>query len=135
MIKSLVITLLISAAGTFALRNIFGLWEAFVGLTVLQFIVGFAYKDYQLKLAQSEELQYELELKALENKQETLVTCPCGQQATVPVLVNDENVYHCEKCKSRFRVETQLTTVLLTDPTNMDNVFNQLVDAKIDDAH
>lgn len=133
MIKSILITLLVSTAGAFALHNYTGFWEAFGAVTVLQFVVNYFFKENQLRKMQEAELAYELEMKELENKQEALVTCPCGQQATVPVLVNDENVYHCTKCKSQFRVETHLTTVLLTDPSNLDNVFQQLVDAKVED--
>jgi hypothetical protein len=49
------------------------------------------------------------------------------------VFYNTDNSFLCEKCGSRFKVELNHETVLLTEPLNIANVFTQLKEKELSD--
>jgi len=62
----------------------------------------------------------------------TVVTCPCGE-ADIPaiIFVNDENILTCTKCSSKFRVELIPQTILVTEPQNIEKMFD-ILKSKVD---
>jgi len=122
---SILIVLLISFGLGFAAQNVIGFWQGVVLVTIAQFI-GFYFYDPNKKskvLEQGEELAF----SELLSTQTVSVNCPCGQQSMmVPILLNSENIFVCEKCNSKFRVNPVFESVLLTEPLNIANAFAAL---------
>jgi Zn finger protein HypA/HybF involved in hydrogenase expression len=127
---SLGITLLISSGIGFVLKDVIGFWQGFVGAVIAQFL-GF----YFLSLKKNESKEQETNLsEEIINLQTIPISCPCGKNTfTGPVFYNTENSFLCEKCGSQFKVELNYETVLLTEPLNIANVFNQLKEKELSD--
>ena len=127
---SLGITILISLGLGFVLKDIIGFWEGFVVGIIAQFL-GF----YLLSLRNKNNIVEEPDLSdEIINLQTIPITCPCGKHTfTAPVFYNTENMFTCEKCGSKFKVELNYDTVLLTEPLNIENVFNQLKERELSD--
>lgn len=127
---SLVITLLISTGLGFVLKDVIGFWEGFVAAIIAQFL-GF----YLLSLRNKNTIVEEPDLSdEIINLQTIPISCPCGKHTfSAPVFYNTENAFTCEKCGSRFKVELNYDTVLLTEPLNIENVFNQLKERELSD--
>lgn len=127
---SLGITLIISLGVGFVLKDIIGFWQGVVGSIIAQFL-GF----YLLSLKNNNNTLNEPDLsEEIINLQTIPISCPCGKHTfTAPVFYNTENAFLCEKCGSRFKVELNYDTVLLTEPLNIANVFNQLKEKELSD--
>ena len=126
-IKSLIITALISLGFSFSLKQVFGFWEMFVLAFTVQFIVGFLWKTFNLKKTNAiiEELSNDLEEILI--RQQAVVECPCGKNTiSVVILPNEDITTQCEKCNNTFRVITDIKTQLVTEPVNMESVFDKL---------
>ena len=125
--KSLVITLIISTGLGFSFRELFGFWETFVVITILQFLVSFLYKS--TKIQKDNNLIQDLTntIDELIEKQQVLVECPCGKN-TIPTIVflNEETVLECDKCNNTFKVVPEIQTQLVTEPLNMEGIYNKL---------
>jgi hypothetical protein len=56
------------------------------------------------------------------------IPCVCGvntfQGLISPTL---ENIVECEKCKNKYRVEVSYSSVLISEPMNLNKTFEQLV--------
>lgn len=127
---SLGITLLVSLGLGFVLADAIGFWQGFVGSIIAQFL-GF----YLLSLKGKDNNSNEPDLsQEIINLQTVPISCPCGKNTfTAPIFYNTENSFLCEKCGSRFKVELNYDTVLLTEPLNIANVFNQLKEKELSD--
>ena len=126
---SLGITLLISLGVGFVLKDIIGFWQGVVGSIIAQFL-GF----YLLSLKNNTTSNEPDLSDEIINLQTIPISCPCGKHTfTAPVFYNTENEFLCEKCGSRFKVELNYDTVLLTEPLNIANVFNQLKEKELSD--
>jgi len=126
---SLGITLLISFGVGFVLTDIIGFWQGVVGTIIAQFL-GF----YILSLKKDTTSNEPDISEEIINLQTIPISCPCGKHTfTAPVFYNTENAFLCEKCGSRFKVELSYETVLLTEPLNIANVFNQLKERELSD--
>jgi uncharacterized Zn-finger protein len=127
---SLGITLLVSFGIGFVLADLIGFWQGVVGSIIAQFL-GF----YLLSLKSKNITSTEPDLsEEIINLQTIPISCPCGKNTfTAPVFYNTENEFLCEKCGSRFKVELNYDTVLLTEPLNIANVFNQLKEKELSD--
>lgn len=123
LIFTLGITLLVSLGVGFVLKDILGFWQGVVGTIIVQFL-----GSYFLSLRSNNTNNNKPDLsEEIINLQTIPITCPCSKHTfTAPVFYNTDNVFFCEKCGSRFKVELNYDTILLTEPTNMENIFNQL---------
>lgn len=129
-IFSLTITFLVSTGIGFVLSGVIGFWQGFVGSVIAQFL-GF----YLLSLRNNNKVSTEPSLsEEILSLQTIPITCPCGKNTfTAPVFFNTQNDFTCEKCKGKFKVELNYDTILLTEPLNIENVFNQLKQKELSD--
>ena len=141
-LKDILASLLVIVAGSYAAGYILAnsvlantSINIIAAILYIPIIVSFIVYDYnKFKLRQF--------IAAFENKQTidnssdvdeiiekcmTVVTCPCGE-ADIPgvVFVNDENIFTCAKCSSKFRIELVPQTVLVTEPQNIERIFEML---------
>ena len=127
---SLGITLLISCGVGFVLKDVIGFWQGVVGSIIAQFL-GFYFISFKNTPPVTNEPDLSEEII---NLQTIPISCPCGKHTfTAPVFYNTDNSFLCEKCGSRFKVELNYDTVLLTEPLNIENVFNQLKEKELSD--
>lgn len=120
---SLGITLLISTGLGFVLKDLIGFWQGFVGAFIAQFL-GFYFLSFKGK---DEVEQATSSIEELIELQTMPINCPCGKNViTAPIFFNTNNQFTCEKCSSVFRVEPSFDVVLLTEPVNIENIFNKL---------
>lgn len=123
---SLGITLLVSLGIGFVLKDILGFWQGVVGSIIAQFL---GFYIYSLKNTDSNKPDLSDEII---NLQTIPISCPCGKHTfPAPVFYNTDNSFLCEKCGSRFKVELNHETVLLTEPLNIANVFTQLKEKEL----
>lgn len=126
-IKSILLTFTISAGLAFSLRQVFGFWECFVALTILQFLIGFFYKNNKIQRDNSIIDNLRNNLEEVLEKQQVNVQCPCGKN-TLEVIVfhNEEVIVECDKCNNTFKVIPEIQTQLITEPLNMEGIYNKL---------
>ena len=125
LLRSLLITLLISFGIAFSLRNVFGLWETFTLVTTLQYLISFLIKSYEERAGQVTQLTQTLD--ELLSRQEVNVECPCGKsEIPVTIFVDEETIVKCDVCNNKFRVVTEISTRLITEPVVLESMFNQL---------
>lgn len=125
--KSLLITLSISIGLAFSFRQSLGFWECFVAITIAQFIIGFIYKSIKIKQEDSIIENFTSHIDELIEKQQVFIECPCGKN-TIPLVIfcNEEVVVECDKCKNKLKVTADIQTQLVTDPINLENIYNKL---------
>jgi len=122
---SVLLVVLISTGIGFSLQNFIGFWQGTVATSIVQFLFFYFYNPNKKEeqLIKGEQLAY----NELLQTQTSTVNCPCGQKSmTVPILLNEENIFTCDKCLSKFRVDVTLESVVLTEPFNLVNVFTSL---------
>lgn len=123
--RSLLITLAISLSIAFSLRNVFGLWETFTLTTVLQYFVSILFKSYEERAGRIVQLTETLD--ELLSRQEVTVECPCGKsEVSVTIFVDEETIVKCDVCSNKFRVVTEISTRLLTETLEVENMFDKL---------
>jgi len=75
----------------------------------------------------------ENEAKAIEflSRFTTKVYCAyCNKENTIPVIINDDNVFECTSCKKKSKIIVTLTPAQVTDPlvnTNIQDYLNKNV--------
>jgi transposase-like protein len=115
-IRSFLITGIISVLFGFALRNVFGFWEALSLAFVIQFIVAFSISSFRINKVQALTGEFEGELQQLLDLNEVSVPCPCGNYVhTDNVFLNLENSFTCEKCNNDFKLVVNITPTLVTE--------------------
>ena len=130
-IRSFLIAGVVSTLFGFALRNVFGFWEAAALAFVLQFVVAFVYSSFRISKNTNLTQEFENELEQLLSLSETSVTCPCGNYTyTDNIFVSLDNGYTCEKCNNEFRIDISLTPTLLTTPINVGHRFEEVTAEK-----
>ena len=118
-IRSVLIAGVVAGFFGFALRNVFGLWEAAALAFVLQFIIAFVYSSFRINKNTTLTAEFGNELEQLLALSETSIPCPCGNFVyTDNIFVSLEHGYTCEKCNNEFRIDVSLTPTLLTTPVN-----------------
>ena len=131
-IRSFLITGIISVLFGFALRNVFGFWEALSLAFVIQFIVAFSISSLRINKVQALTGEFEGELQQLLDLNEVSVPCPCGNYVhTDNVFLNLENSFTCEKCNNDFKLVVNITPTLVTEIVDVDQaVANFAKEAK-----
>tara|TARA_R100000900_G_scaffold4605_1_gene5658 strand:+ start:578 stop:1024 length:447 start_codon:yes stop_codon:yes gene_type:complete len=115
-IRSFLITGIISVLFGFALRNVFGFWEALSLAFVIQFLVAFSISSFRINKVQTLTGEFEGELQQLLDLNEVSVPCPCGNYVhTDNIFLNLENSYTCEKCNNDFKLIVNITPTLVTE--------------------
>tara|TARA_R100000322_G_scaffold49720_1_gene31252 strand:- start:5 stop:451 length:447 start_codon:yes stop_codon:yes gene_type:complete len=115
-IRSFLITGIISVLFGFALRNVFGFWEALSLAFVIQFLVAFSISSFRINKVQALTGEFEGELQQLLDLNEVSVPCPCGNYVhTDNVFLNLENSFTCEKCNNDFKLVVNITPTLVTE--------------------
>tara|TARA_R110000824_G_scaffold60345_2_gene161347 strand:+ start:5919 stop:6353 length:435 start_codon:yes stop_codon:yes gene_type:complete len=128
-LRSIVITVIVSALFGFALRNFLGLWEAATLAFALQFIIAFIFSSFRINKVDNLTNEFQVELDQLLNLSETTVTCPCGNYSfTENIFLNIENTYVCEKCNNEFKLSVSITPTLVTQPVDVNQTFSDLTD-------
>lgn len=126
-LKSFLITLLISIGLAFSFRQAFGFWECFVAITIAQFLIGFLYKNRKIQQDSSLIEDLTSNIDALIERQQVYVECPCGKNTIAAVVFYDEEtIVECDKCNNTLKIITDIQTQLVTDPVNMENIYNKL---------
>ena len=131
-VRSFLITGIISVLFGFALRNVFGFWEALSLAFVIQFIVAFSISSFRINKVQALTGEFEGELQQLLDLNEVSVPCPCGNYVhTDNIFLNLENSYTCEKCNNDFKLVVNITPTLVTEIVDVDQaVANFAKEAK-----
>ena len=121
-IRSLLITGIISLLIGFALRNVFGFWEALSLAFVTQFIIAFIVSSLRINRVRDLTGEFESEIQQLLDLSESSVPCPCGNYThTDNIFVNLENIYTCEECNNDFKLVVDVTPILVTDIVDVDH--------------
>ena len=116
LLRSLLITSIISVLIGFALRNVFGFWEALSLAFAAQFVLSFVFSSFKINRVQTLTGEFENELEQFLHLSEISVRCPCGNYTyTDNIFLNLENMYTCEKCKNEFKLVIDVIPTLVTD--------------------
>jgi len=122
---SLTLTLLISIGIGFILNSLIGFWQGFTAAIIIHFLAFYFFNPEKKSrvVVESEQTAF----NDLLETQTVTVNCPCGQNPiSAPVLLNSDNIFTCEKCFSKYRVNVSFESVLLTEPFNIANAFDAL---------
>ena len=131
-LRSLLITILVSIAIGFGLRNVFGFWETAILAFVIQFLISFIVSSLKINKVDTLTAEFESELQQLLDLSEVTISCPCGNYSfTENVFLNLENTYTCEKCNNDFRLEINVTPTLLTQPVSVNQSFADLTKTEL----
>ena len=123
-LRSILITSIVSALFGFALRNLFGFWEAATLAFVLQFITAFAVSSFKLKKINNLTMEFEAELQQLLDLNEATIECPCTNNTfTENIFINMDNSYTCEKCNNTYRIDVNLVPTLLTETMDVNKAL------------
>ena len=115
-LRSILITSIVSALFGFALHNVFGFWEAAALAFVLQFIAAFVVSSLKINKITNLTNEFEAELQQLLDLSEATIVCPCNNNTfTENIFINTDNSYTCEKCNNTYRVDVNLIPTLITD--------------------
>tara|TARA_R100000664_G_scaffold24123_1_gene33821 strand:+ start:5515 stop:5961 length:447 start_codon:yes stop_codon:yes gene_type:complete len=126
-LRSLVITLIVSVALGFGLRNIIGFWETVVLAFVCQFLVSFIVSSFKINKVDTLTGEFENEIQQLLDLSEAAIVCPCNNYTFQEnIFVNMENTYTCEKCNNTYRVDINLVPTLLTETVDVNKAFSEL---------
>ena len=126
-LRSILITSIVSILFGFALRNIFGFWESIALAFVLQFIIAFIYSSVKINRVDTLTEEFEVELQQLLDLSEAAIPCPCGNYTFMGnIFINMENTYVCEKCNNEFKLNVAVTPTLVTQPVDVNQNFSDL---------
>ena len=125
-LKSISILSAVAAVAGFAFTNIIGFWQAFAVAVVLQIIIGSIVESFKLQKFEVEELYANTE--SILSKSDVEVECPCGKsKQSIYLFVNDPFItLECPECKNKFRVVLNVSTQLVTEPVNLDQMYGAL---------
>ena len=126
-LRSLFITILVSLAIGFGLRNIFGFWETAVLVFVCQFLIAFIISSLKINKVDNLTAEFEGELQQLLNLNEATIVCPCNNYTFQEnIFINMDNTYTCEKCNNTYRIDINLVPTLLTETIDVNQTFSDL---------
>tara|TARA_R100001163_G_C4973460_1_gene132461 strand:- start:31 stop:486 length:456 start_codon:yes stop_codon:yes gene_type:complete len=125
--RSILITSIVSVLFGFALRNVFGFFEATALAFVLQFITAFIVSSLKINKIENLTAEFEGELQQLLDLNEATIVCPCNNYTFQEnIFVNMDNTYTCEKCNNTYRIDINLVPTLMTETINVNQTFSDL---------
>ena len=131
-LKSILLTTIVSLLFAFGLRNVIGFWETFTLAFAIQFVAAFIYSSFKISNEDTIVNTFQAELDELIDMSKVTIDCPCGKNRFVDVVfVGVDNVFDCDKCGSNFKVIVDITPTLTTEPVdNITKTFDTLVKEK-----
>lgn len=107
-----------------------GFFRGFIGSVIAQYL--FFYFT-AIKTDSGEQVnEAQLKLDEIVNQQTCPISCPCSKNIiTAPLFINQDNVFECDSCKSKFRVDISYESILLTEQVNLNNIFNVLKEKEL----
>tara|TARA_R100000315_G_scaffold53121_1_gene26844 strand:+ start:234 stop:680 length:447 start_codon:yes stop_codon:yes gene_type:complete len=128
-LRSILITCIVSVLFGFALRNVFGFFEATALAIVLQFVTAFVVSSFKINKVDALTAEFESELQQLLNLNEATIVCPCNNYTfRENIFINMDNTYTCEKCNNTYRVDVNLVPTLLTEVVDVNKTFTDLTE-------
>ena len=126
--RSILITSIVSVLFGFALRNVFGFFEATALAFVLQFITAFIVSSLKINKIENLTAEFEGELQQLLDLNEATIVCPCNNYTFQEnIFVNMDNTYTCEKCNNTYRIDINLVPTLMTETINGEKSWQRRV--------
>lgn len=124
-IFAVLITILLALGFGYVVQEfIGGIGRGFVAGLIIQFIL---FMIYRPKKEEPENNEADEALNAVVDLQTALIECPCGKNKMYePIFLNKDNIFTCNTCGSKFRVEIAYESILLTEPISLVNVFDNL---------
>jgi hypothetical protein len=96
-LRSFLITVLVSLAIGFGLRNIFGFWEIAVLAFVCQFLIAFTVSSLKINKVDNLTAEFEGELQQLLELNEATIVCPCNNYTfRENIFINMDNTIHAK---------------------------------------
>jgi len=126
-LKSLLITSIISLFFSFGLRNTVGFWETFAIAVGLQIIFAFLYNSYRISKQQEVSSFFQAEIEEVLSYSDATFVCPCGNHSfNERLFINVDNTFKCEKCKSLVRADIKIDPILLTESISEPKTYEAL---------
>jgi len=121
------VLLLLSAGIAYGLKELLTFWSGFCLAVVTQFILIYLWLTHQYFKLERLNRNNSEEIEKILEQQTALVECPCGKYTAKEVLfVTGDNIFDCPECKNQFRVNIDLTPVLITNPISAERIFSEL---------
>lgn len=135
-IVSIIIAIVVSIIGAFALNPWLHFATGFVATLAFQFIIGSAMNQWlQTKVAL--EMENQLTQRISDAAKQTLkLKCPCTKMAEqiVPIRMDQPNFYKCINCEKNINVELNARTAMMTDVVDIDATHSQVVRTMAENA-
>jgi len=117
MVRSLLITAVVSTLFAFGLDQFVGFWNTFSLVTGVQFITFWIINSRQQLDKEALYGEFETNLDSLLALSRVSVECPCTNHVfTEEVFMNSDNIHRCPKCNNNVKLDAQIRAVLQTDP-------------------
>lgn len=117
MVRSLLITAVVSTLFAFGLEQFVGFWNTFSLVTGVQFITFWIINSRQQLDRDALYGEFETNLDNLLALSRVSVECPCTNHVfTEEVFMNSDNIHRCPKCNNNIKLDAQIRAVLQTDP-------------------
>lgn len=117
MVRSILITAVVSTLFAFGLEQFVGFWNTFSLVTGVQFITFWIINSHQQIDREALYSEFETNLDSLLALSRVSVECPCTNHVfTEEVFMNSDNIHRCPKCNNNVKLDAQIRTVLQTDP-------------------
>ena len=135
-IVSIIIAIVVSIIGAFALNPWLHFATGFVATLAFQFIIGSVTNKWlQTKVAL--EMEEQLTQRISDAAKQTLkLKCPCTKmvEQIVPIRMDEPNFYKCINCEKNINVELNARTVMMTDVVDIDATHSQVVKTMAENA-
>ena len=120
MIRSLIITAVVSALFAYGLSQWADFTKTFALVTGVQIIIFWIINSRFQVDKDAMYREFEENIEGVLNMSRMAVDCPCNQHVfEEEVFVNGDNIHRCPKCKNQIKLDPQVRAVLVTDPADV----------------
>jgi hypothetical protein len=117
MVRSLLITAVVSALFAYGLGAWLNFWQGFALATAVQFVVFWFLNNLNVTNKEALYAEFETEMDGVLSLSRVSTTCVCGEYTfDVDVFANTENVFRCPKCNNNIELGMMKTPILQTNP-------------------
>lgn len=117
MVRSLLITAVVSTLFAFGLEQFVGFWNTFSLITGIQFITFWIVNSRQQLDKDALYSEFETNIDGLLSLSRVSVECPCTNHVfNEEVFMNSDNIHRCPKCNNNIKLDAQVRAILQTDP-------------------